>query len=105
MVLEFDFEPPTTSKKRRHRETSKQAHDSVKEHKQIFYNKIIEALKLLKVGGTSEEIAKVAGIEYAQCHKRLPELVDMGKVFNTGITRVNTSGRRAMVRQLTGLKD
>ena len=93
--LSFD-----SAKKRQHRATSKAAHDSVKEHKEVFYDKIISALERIKVGGTSEEIAKEAGIEYAQCHKRLPELVEQGKVFNTGITRPNSSGRKAMVRQL-----
>ncbi|MEO7048886.1 MAG: hypothetical protein ABI091_26525 [Ferruginibacter sp.] len=94
---EFNFD---NSKKRKHSATSKAAHESVKEHKEVFYDKIISALERLKVGGTAEEVAKEAGIEYCQCHKRLPELVDIGKVFNTGITRPNSSGRKAMVRQL-----
>lgn len=99
---EFDFTP--TGKNRKHRATSKEAHESVKEHKEVFYDKIIAALVIAKVGGTSEELSRIAGIEYAQCHKRLAELVQSGKVFNTGITRVNSSGRKAMVRQLVGLK-
>lgn len=105
MILEFDFDPPVKpSKKRVHRQTSTEAHESVKEHKQVFYDKIIDALERLKVGGTSHEVAITAGIEYAQAHKRLPELVEKGIVFNTGITRTNPSGRKSMVRQLTKLK-
>ncbi len=104
MVLEFDF---SEQPKRRasHRATSKLAHDSVKEHKQAFYEKILDALERLKVGGTSYEISVAAGIEFCQCHKRLPELVEQGKVFNTGITRVNPSGRKSMVRQLSKFKE
>jgi hypothetical protein len=103
VTLEFDFsEQP--KRNATHRATSKAAHDSVKEHKQVFYDKILNALERLKVGGTSHEIAIAAGIEYCQCHKRLPELVEQGKVFNTGITRVNPSGRKSMVRQLVKFK-
>jgi hypothetical protein len=89
---------------RKHIPTSKEAHDSVKEHKEIFYEKILTALEKMKVGGTSEEVSVIAGIEYAQCHKRLPELIGMGKVYNTGYTRKNSSGRAAMVRQLVNMK-
>lgn len=96
--LHFDF---SGGKKRQHRSTSKAAHESVKEHKQVFYDKIEEGLKKLVVGGTSEEVARAAGIEYAQCHKRIYEMIEAGTVFNTGITRKNSSGRKAMVRQLT----
>lgn len=90
---------------RPHRSTSNEAHNSVKEHKEAFYDKIIAALERIKVGGTSEEIAKEAGIEYAQCHKRLPELITQGKVYNVGTTRNNSSGRKAMVRQLVSFKE
>lgn len=107
VYIEFDFSQsePLTKRKRVYRATSKDAHESVKEHKQVFYDKILDALERLKVGGTSHEIAIAAGIEYCQCHKRLPELVEMKLVFNTGITRVNPSGRKSMVRQLTKLKN
>lgn len=107
MILEFDFEDQNEPSKRRSvfRKTSKDAHDSVKEHKTIFYDKILAALERLKIGGTSWEIAIEAGIEFSQSHKRLPELVEQGKVFNTGITRVNPSGRKSMVRQLVKFKE
>lgn len=89
--------------KRSHRATSKAAHESVIGHKEVFYDKIKDALILMRVGGTSEEIAKVGGMEYAQVHKRLAELVADGVCYNTGQTRANSSGRKAMVRQLVGI--
>lgn len=92
------------SKKRPHRSTSKEAHDSVKDHKSVMYEKIITGLEKLKVGGTFEEIAKSSGLEPAQVWKRLPEMVEMGKVYNVGTTRSTSSGRKAMIRQLVGLE-
>lgn len=91
-------------KKRQHRETSKAAHESVKEHKEVMYEKIIEGLKKLRVGGTFEEIAVAAGIKPEQCWKRLPEMIEAGTVYNVGTTRPTSSGRKAMVRQLVEIK-
>lgn len=93
-----------TAKKRPHRETSQAAHDSVKEHKEAMYAKIIEGLRKLRVGGHFEAIAEAAGLEPAQVWKRLPELVEQGIVYNVGTTRPTTSGRQAMVRQLVEIK-
>lgn len=90
--------------KRQHRATSKAAHESVKEHKEAMYVKIIEGLRKLKVGGHFEAIAEAAGIEPAQCWKRLPEMVEAGTVYNVGTTRPTSSGRKAMVRQLVEIK-
>lgn len=103
--ISFTYPERKPTSRRKPSITSKEAHESVKEHKEAFYQKIIEGLKKLKVGGTSYEIAQASGIEYAQAHKRLPELVTAGKVFNTGITRPTPYGRKAMVRQLVELKD
>ena len=80
--------------------TSSEANKSVKPHKDIFYEKILKALREMKDGGTSETIARKSGIEYAQCHKRIAELVTSGKVYNTGETIKNSSGRSAMVRKI-----
>lgn len=88
-------------KKRQHRETSKQAHESVKEHKERMYEKISEALCKLPVGGTFEEIANAANLKPEQVWKRLPEMVERGIIYNVGTTRVTSSGRKAMVRNLT----
>jgi len=103
----FDYAYPERkpTSRRKPSVTSKAAHDSVKEHKEIFYEKIIEGLRKLKVGGTSHEIAEASGIEYAQAHKRIPELITAGKVFNTGITRLTPYGRKAKVRQLCEFKN
>jgi hypothetical protein len=107
MEIEFEFDTPIEEKKqpkkRRHRATSSEAHESVKEHKAAMYEKIIEGLKKLKVGGHFEEIAKVCELQPAQVWKRLSEMCDSGICFNTGITRVTSSGRKAMVRQLAEL--
>lgn len=89
--------------KRKHSDTSSAAHNSIKGIKSEMYDKIIEGLKRLRVGGNFEEIAKASGITPAQCHKRLPELIELGKVYNCGYTRPTSSGRSSMVRQLVGL--
>jgi hypothetical protein len=89
---------------RKHRATSKAAHESVKEHKAAMYEKIKEGLKRLRIGGTFEEIARASGLKSEQVWKRLPEMVDFGMVYNVGITRSTSSGRKAMVRQLVGMK-
>ncbi len=105
-AFNFDYAYPERkpTSRRKPNPLSKEAHESVKEHKTVMYEKIIEGLKKLKVGGTSEEVAIASGITTAQCHKRLPEMVEKGICFNTGITRVTSSGRKSMVRQLTELK-
>jgi hypothetical protein len=90
-------------KKREHRPTSKQAHDSMKNVKAIMYSKIVEGLKKLKVGGNFEEISVHAGLKPSQVWKRLPEMVELGMVYNCGYTHKTSSGRSAMVRQLIGL--
>lgn len=89
------------TKKRPHRATSKEAHESVKEHKERMYEKIQKALGKLPIGGTFEEIALKANLRPEQVWKRLPEMVEMGIVYNVGPTRPTSSGRKAMVRKLT----
>lgn len=91
-------------KKRPHRQTSKEAHESVKPHKEVMYDKITLGLRKLKVGGTFEEIAKASRLEPSKVWKRLPEMVEAGKVYNVGTTRPTSSGRKAMVRQLVEFK-
>ena len=103
MVLEFDFYPKKEVKPR-NPVTSKLAHESVKEHKQRMYDKIVVALEELKVGATSEEVSKHLGMPHEKVWKRYSELLADGIIFNTGITRVNSSGRKAQVRQLCKLK-
>lgn len=97
--LNFDA---TSSKQRRVNvpKTSREAHESVKEHKEYIYEKIKVALTEIKIGGTSEEIATHLGMEHEQIWKRLSEMERAGIIFNLPYTRKNTSGRKAMVRQL-----
>ena len=89
--------------KRKQPITSILAHDSVKDAKAAMYVKIIAGMNKLRVGGNFEEIAKASGLQPAQAWKRISELVEMGICFNTGITHKTSSGRSAMVRQLTDL--
>ena len=102
-MITFEFDQP--SRRVNVPETSRLAHESIKEHKSITYSKIIKALEEMKVGGTSEEIAKWIGCDNSKIHKRLPELVESKVLFNTGITRTTASGRKSMVRQLCRLKN
>jgi len=80
--------------------TSRIAHNSVKAHKASVYKKIMSGMKRLKKGGTFEEIARASRLEPAQVWKRLSEMVDMGMIYNTGETRLTSSGRQAMVRKI-----
>lgn len=89
--------------KRKHRATSKEAHESIKPVKQIMWSKIEAGMEKLKVGGNFEEISKAAGLEPAQTWKRLSELERNGIIFNSGITRPTSSGRKAIVWQLYSL--
>lgn len=86
------------------RQTSRDAHESIKEHKGVMYEKIIEGLRKLKVGGTFEEIAEACNLKPDQVWKRLSEMIELKIVYNVGTTRPTSSGRQAMVRQLTEFK-
>lgn len=88
---------------RRNPQTSIDAHKAIIPAKQAYYDKIIDGLKKLKVGGTAEQIAQASGIRYDQCWRRLDEMVKAGAVYNVGVTRKTSSGRSSMVRQLVGL--
>jgi len=87
--------------------TSILAHESVKDSKEGMYAKIISALEKLKVGGTSEEIAAACNLEHAQVWKRLSEMRDRPDpiIYDVGITRKSSKGRKSMVRQLVSLKN
>lgn len=87
------------------RKTSLDAYHSITaSDKARIYQTILKACKRLKNGGTFEEIAKAARVEPAKVWKRLPELVEMKVLENTGETRATSSGRKAMVRKLVELK-
>ena len=90
--------------KRKQPQTSIDAHNSVKPDKEALHAQIIVGMKALRVGGTFEEIASASNLQPAQVWKRLSEMIEAGTVFNTGITHPTSSGRQAMVRQLTELK-
>ena len=88
-------------KKREHRPTSKEGEAFIKPHKPNHKQRIMDALKIMKVGGTQEEIAEVAGMRPDQVWKRLSELSGEGKIFETGITRKLKSGVGGIVWQAT----
>jgi len=98
--LLMSFEPITAPRKRPYRPTSTEAHESVKKSKEAMYEKILRAFKDCEEGLTSEECAAKANISYESAHKRIPELIQQHKLFNTGETRKNKSGRSAMVRKI-----
>ena len=106
-MVQGSIEFPATNvatKKRRYRATSSDAYESIKDHRQVMYDKIIVGLVKLGVGGTFEEIAFASKLKPDQVWKRLSEMEQLGIIFNVGITRPTTSGRKAMVRQLVILK-
>ncbi len=84
--------------------TSREAYHSIKESKGEMYPLIIKALEEMKVGGTSEEVSLHTGIKHERIWKRMGELVKSGVLYNVGITRITSSGRKSMVRQLVTLK-
>lgn len=102
--LSLIFPDEKQPKKRKHVATSKEAYESIKDSRQIMYDKIILGMVRLANGGTFEEIAMVSGIKPEQCWKRLSEMVEKGILYNTGEVRKTSSGRSAMVRQLTVIK-
>lgn len=91
-------------KKRQHTPTSKAAETYIQPYKLTHKEKIISALEELKVGGTQEEIAKVAGMRPDQVWKRLSECEEAKQIFNTGITRKLKSGLQGIVWQIVGKK-
>jgi hypothetical protein len=91
-------------KKREHKPTSKAAHESVKPLKEAYWQKILEGLDDLKVGGTFAEIATAAKLKPEQVWKRLSEMQADGKIYDTGITRVLPSGRKGIVWQSVEIK-
>ncbi len=82
------------------RKTSKAAYDSIKDQRATMWGKIVKAAGKLPNGGNFEQIANKAGLRPDQVWKRLPELVDMKILVNTGETRPTSTGRKAMVRAL-----
>lgn len=89
---------------RQHKPTSKAGEAFIKPHKPNHQQRIKEALERLRIGGTFEEIALVAGMRDSQVWKRMSELAANGEVFDTGITRKLKSGVSGIVWQLHGKK-
>lgn len=88
--------------KRKHSPTSKEGEEFIKPFKPTHREKIFQALKELRVGGTYEEIAQKAGMRDDQVWKRLSELERGMLIFNTSITRKLRSGVSGIVWQVVG---
>lgn len=88
---------------RKNPKTSIDAHNSIKPAKSYYHQKIMDAMRVIRVGATYEEAAKVAGVRPDQAWRRMSELVASGELYNVGYTRKTSSGRQAMVRQIVGL--
>jgi hypothetical protein len=91
-----------TTKKRKHRPTSKEGEEHIKPFKPSHGQIILKAIKTAKVGATQEKAAAIAGLRPDQVWKRLSELETAGKIFNTGITRKLKSGVHGIVWQIVG---
>lgn len=82
--------------------TSKEGHEHIKPYKPTHYERILQALERLKVGGTYEEISLCAHMRPDQVWKRLSELRKDEKIFETGTYRKLSSGLNGTVWQLVG---
>lgn len=89
---------------RQHRQTSKEGEQYIKPFKPNHKSKIKEALRVLRIGGTQEEISLVCGLRPDQVWKRCGEMEKEREIFNTGITRKLKSGLSGIVWQLVGGK-
>lgn len=78
------------------KQTSREAHESIKGNIPNLHKKIVTALKSIKKG-TFRQIAKQAGLQDMQVWKRLSELRNDNKVRESGTTRCPVSGRNVTV--------
>lgn len=79
---------------------SNAANNSMREYKGEQYEKILSALRKIKVGGIYTEIATVAGMRPDQVGRRISEMEGLQMVFRTGQARSTPSKRKAAVIQL-----
>jgi hypothetical protein len=82
---------------RAHKSTSKAGENFIAPFKQSHKDKILEALKKLKVGGTHEEISEACGLRPDQVWKRISEVEN---IYDSGITRKLKSGLDGIVWKL-----
>ena len=80
--------------------TSREGHEHIKPHKESHKERILNALREMKVGGTHEEISDKCGLRPDQVWKRLSECVADQNIFDTGITRELKSGVHGIVWQI-----
>lgn len=80
--------------------TSKLGELHIAPFRESHKERILNALKELRVGGTHEEIARAAGLRPDQVWKRLSELERDGKIFDTKLTRKLSTGVKGIVWQV-----
>lgn len=75
--------------------TSKDAADSMREKAPSLRQKVLEVLFHQDL--TADECAAEIGKSLLSVRPRLTELLRLGKIFDTGATRANESGKQATV--------
>lgn len=82
--------------------TSKLAESAAASFKAAHQEKILLALMAMPDGGTFQEIADKAGLEYHAIGRRVNGLVKDNKVTATGQYGLSPTGNKAMKWKLTG---
>jgi hypothetical protein len=63
---------------------------------------VLDAIEEQPDGATCEEVEDILAMKHQTVSARIRELVLMNKLYDTGATRFNKSGRRAIVYKLVG---
>lgn len=82
-------------------QTSRTAHNSIKQHKAAQHKKILQALQRIKGHAAAyERIAQYAGMDRIAVARRLSELVAANKICPTNQCVMSSSNRPCMVYKL-----
>ena len=88
---------PYTEAGHRGVETSIAAADALKDHLGNLQLKVLADVRAAGAEGrTSRECAASTGLEYDSCQPRLSELRRMGKIRDSGLRRLNATGKKAI---------
>lgn len=77
--------------------TSKAAAKATKPRVKSLREQVLDMLKFYDTGLTADECAKQLGNSILSIRPRFSELLRLGKIFDSGITRANESGLQATV--------
>lgn len=78
-------------------DTSHEAAASMEPHAGSLQDRCYDALQRLGGWGTQTEVAGVLGLERGQVHKRLSDLKNAGRIFDSGERRKGATGRNETV--------